>query len=245
MEWSEQIHRYCERGLDAGFWAEPANAMTNAAFVVVGIVALMRAVDDARHPVCGRLVAIGLASVTIAIGIGSFLFHTLATRWAQLADTLPIGLFMIAYLAVALRCFLALPWIAVGGGVAVFIAALRAAGDVDCSVLATSVDAADPGACLNGTPGYAPALLALFIVAAWLWRRRHRAASTLFTAGVVLLVSMALRTLDIASCDATRIAGYAIGTHFLWHLLNAGVLHILLAALTPAQETLRPPSAAQ
>jgi len=33
MDWSAPIDLYCER-TDASFWAEPANALTNAAFLI-------------------------------------------------------------------------------------------------------------------------------------------------------------------------------------------------------------------
>lgn len=42
--------------------------------------------------------------------IGSFLFHTLATGWAALADTLPILLFILGYLIVFAHRFAGLPW---------------------------------------------------------------------------------------------------------------------------------------
>jgi hypothetical protein len=36
-------------------------------------------------------------------------------------------------------------------------------------------------------------------------------------------VSLALRTADFAVCDA-----FPPGTHFIWHVLNATVLYVLL-----------------
>ena len=52
------------------------------------------------------------------------------------------------------------------------------------------------------------------------------ARSVLATAGI-FLVSLTFRTVDVASC-----ARLPLGTHFLWHVLNAVVLYRLLIAAT-------------
>jgi hypothetical protein len=44
----------------------------------------------------------------------------------------------------------------------------------------------------------------------------------LLAAGIFLL-SLTFRTIDKAAC-----ASFPLGTHFLWHLLNALVLYVLL-----------------
>jgi hypothetical protein len=38
VNWSTPIDLYCER-TDASFWAEPANALTNAAFLIAAAAA--------------------------------------------------------------------------------------------------------------------------------------------------------------------------------------------------------------
>lgn len=231
MNWTSQVFHYCERGIDPGVWAEPVNAATNAAFVAVGLLALGRSAADSGRPRNQPTIALFLAVVVVAIGIGSFLFHTLATRWARLADTAPIGVFMLTYLGYALRHFLALSWPLVTGGIGGFIVAMWAAAGIDCSWLAAAIAQQGPGRCFNGTLGYAPALAVLAGVGLVLQWRRHAAASALLTAAGVLLLSMALRAIDIELCSATRVAGHALGTHFAWHILNAVVLHLLLRAL--------------
>ncbi len=37
MDWSRAVNSYCER-TDPGFWSEPVNALTNAAFLVAAFV---------------------------------------------------------------------------------------------------------------------------------------------------------------------------------------------------------------
>jgi hypothetical protein len=44
----------------------------------------------------------------------------------------------------------------------------------------------------------------------------------LLLAAGVLLLSLTFRTLDLAICER-----FAVGTHFLWHLLNGLVLYLV------------------
>ena len=79
MDWTRPINAYCER-LDAAYWAEPVNAVTNAAFIVAAFV-MWRRLGDAPLPLARLLVIVlGL------IGVGSFLFHTHAQAWAALSQ---------------------------------------------------------------------------------------------------------------------------------------------------------------
>jgi hypothetical protein len=215
MNWSQQIFIYCERGADPAFWAEPLNAASNAAFLVAALLALSTWAREAR----GGAVELVLIITVMVIGIGSFLFHTLATRWAVLADTLPITAFMLIYLAYALVRFLGLSWLPTGILVAVFVAALQAAAGMRCS----------GGQCLNGSLGYVPALIALGLVGAVLKLRGHGAGPALLLGTLVFGVSLVFRTADRMMCPWTVIAASrAIGTHFVWHLMNALLLNLLL-----------------
>lgn len=228
MELDGKIFRYCERGADPAFWAEPLNAVSNAAFLIAATAAFLHWWRLPRHEQgSAELLLVGLLA---AIGTGSFLFHTLATRWAAYADTVPIGLFMLFYLAYALRRFLGLGWGLVVLGLVAFVGSLQFAGSVSCSVgLISAVDAARHP-CLNGTAGYVPALLALAAVASVLMVKGHPAARLLAAASIVFLVSMVFRTIDWEICARTVLAGHRLGTHFLWHILNAVLLYLLLLA---------------
>src|ERR1700730_4556021 len=98
MSWFEPINLYCER-TSSSFWAEPVNALTNIAFLVAAAAAfVLWRRSEGRDPL-----AAGLIAVTALIGIGSFAFHTLATRGAVLLDVIPIAIFVYGYLLFALR----------------------------------------------------------------------------------------------------------------------------------------------
>lgn len=208
MDWFRYIDGYCER-LAPGFWDEPLNALSNAAFLVAAGAAasyVNRRDDARREPVVWALTVL-----VAVIGVGSFLFHTFAQFWSMLADVIPISIFIYAYLGFAIRRYLQAGWIATLVTVAGFIA------------VSFALDSQVPAHVLNGSVGYLPALFALFAIAAALWRNAHPAAAAMAIAGGVLCVSLVFRTLDNALC-----ATWPIGTHFIWHCLNATLLYLLL-----------------
>jgi hypothetical protein len=211
MDWTASVDIYCER-LGPGLLAEPLNAVTNLSFFVAAWLALRSA--RAR----GRLdpAMLWLIGLTFAVGVGSTLFHTFAQRWAGAADVIPILLFIVSYLFLALwRYFGARWWEA---------AALAAAFLFFASGLRGAAAAALPPA-FDGATGYLPALLALVACGAFLALRRRAAGFWLLGAGALFAVSLTFRALDGRVC-----AGFPLGTHFLWHLLNGAVLGVLLFA---------------
>ncbi|WP_027174103.1 ceramidase domain-containing protein [Methylobacterium sp. 10] len=220
--WFTPIRAYCERG-DAAFWAEPLNAASNAAFLVAAFLAFRLAGSGPKRDHA----ATALAGLVGVVGIGSFLFHTLAVRWAMLADVIPIALFIYAYFLLALRRLLGLsivPAILATLGFAAFAAGLEPALD---ALAGQSVDRFS-----NGSIAYAPAILALIGVAAGLLMpqtcslgpARRRAGLSLLAIAGLFALSLSFRTLDAALCPSLP-----IGTHFLWHGLNAAVLYGLIA----------------
>ncbi len=235
MDWNSQVFRYCERGLDPAFWAEPFNALSNAGFLVVAAILLVRLRRlPGAVPATDRAALILLTGLIAAIGVGSFLFHTFATRWSRTADVAPIGLFMLVYLAFTLRLLVGLGWAATAGILAGFLAVTALVSSVACQTLRVNsvLDAArEP--CLKGSIGYVPALVALGLTGA-LIRRRHPAGRLLLLAGGLFLAAIVLRWLDRDLCAATHLFGAARGTHALWHLLNAATLYVLMQAAVMA-----------
>lgn len=236
MNGFEQVFNYCERGTDPSFWAEPVNAWTNAGFLVAAMAAAMKLARTQRAgpeaPAGDIAVLGGMIALVIAIGTGSFLFHTFATRWALVADVAPITVFTLAYLVYALKRFLGWGWPAVGLAVPAFLLAGSLASGVTCPTWTgpASVDATTAHAvgapCLNGSLGYLPALIALWGTALAARHLGLGSWKTLFVAAGVLSVSLGFRTVDLAACGALL----ARGTHGAWHLLNAGALYLLLSA---------------
>ncbi len=224
MNWQDQFFIYCERGLNPAFWAEPLNAISNVAFFAAALLAFLEYRRVAARSYA-ELLLIGLVAL---ISIGSFLFHTTATRWAVIADTAPIGIFMLAYSVYAVRRFLALRWPIATAFALLYVVIVAGLSSIPCPVdLLPNTLAAGRG-CINGSGSYLPALLALILLSAALVVERHPARITIIAATATFTASIILRTLDIEVCAATEIAGRRIGTHFLWHLLNAATLYLLL-----------------
>jgi peptidoglycan/LPS O-acetylase OafA/YrhL len=211
MEWADPVDLYCER-TDASFWSEPVNALSNAAFLIAAVLALRlwRRGDRKDWP------ALALIIVVAVVAVGSFVFHTVATRAAILADVIPIAVFIYGYLLLALVRFLHLRIV-----VAAAIVVAYAAGAQALSALA-------PPRLLNGSVGYLPALAALIAVALAVGEQGTR--RSLGLAAVVFAISLGFRTADMALCPE-----FPLGIHFVWHVLNAVVLYVLLRTAVTAR----------
>jgi hypothetical protein len=211
--WTTPIDNYCER-IGQGFWAEPLNAVTNAAFLAAAALALLewRKAGGKDHA------SLWLIAVTAVVGTGSFLFHTFANRWSVLADVIPIAVFIYSYFLLAMRRYLGLARLAAVAATAVFML-------VNMSFVRLWLGVF-PGVTLNGSVGYVPAALALLGVGGLCLRlSAHQAGIALLWAAGIFAVSLVLRTVDGVVCTAVP-----VGTHFLWHVLNAVVLLILMCA---------------
>lgn len=213
MDWFRSVNSYCER-TDASYWSEPVNALTNAAFLVAAALSwrlAARAGDRA-----GQV----LAAILAVIGIGSFLFHTHAQIWAMTADVVPIQVFILVYLALATVRFFAAPW---------WAGVLAAAAFVPLAAGAAPLIAAAVGP-LNGSVSYVPVPILILAYAGLLARRAPATARGLAIGAGLLAVSLFFRTIDEAVCGA-----FPLGTHFLWHLLNAAMLGWMIRVFVAAQ----------
>ena len=203
------IDIYCER-TGAELWSEPANAITNLAFIIAALLLVrltLRAGSIIRRD-AGIWVLIGLVFI---IGIGSALFHTFATRWALLMDVAPIALFILIYTWYAARRFVVAP---------VWVCALGVAVLMGLALATPSLTGFRGGS-------YVAPLTALVVIGGFLkLGREHSVGGVLLIAAATFAVSLTFRTVDARVCEAVP-----VGTHFMWHLLNGGVVFILVRAL--------------
>ncbi|MEI5664063.1 ceramidase domain-containing protein [Bosea sp. CCNWLW174] len=203
---------YCER-LGGAFWAEPLNAISNAAFLLAALAAflMLRRQGHRDRPVEALTILVGI------IGVGSFLFHTMPQRWTLLADVVPIQLFALCYFGLALNRFLGLSPLLAAIGALLFLGA--------CFGLASGVAPLLPAG-MRGSAGYAGFLIGLFGVA--LAARGRGDAATggrMAVASLVFALSLSFRSLDSVLCSAVP-----FGLHWGWHLLNGLLLYLLLHA---------------
>ena len=199
--WFNSVDIYCER-LDASFWAEPMNAISNLSFIVAGLF-LWRL----RSP-RSTLMAI----LIILIGLASFSFHTFANRLTGLLDVLAIALYLLAFaFLIPKQWSRSSTLIQLGSVLLLFISIVLA------QILIGHFKPALPWL----PPGiYLGAWLALFAYALVTQYADASAARFLWLAVIVFPLSLLSRQLDIPSCDLIR------GSHWLWHLLNGLTLYL-------------------
>jgi hypothetical protein len=198
MDWHSHIDAYCER-IDPSFWSEPINALTNLAFILAALWVW--------PGTKGLPVARALAAILFAIGIGSFLFHTFATPWAGLLDVAPIGIFILLYLFAVHRDVIGLGFWAALGATALFL---------PFAAITVPLLGMLPFFGISAFYWTVPILLVIYGLA--LHKTPHVTRGFLIGAGLLAL-SITVRSVDETLCDILP-----LGTHFLWHILNAGML---------------------
>lgn len=204
MAWTDPVDIYCER-LGPGLTAEPLNALSNLGFVLAGLWLLRRALVRGE-PASLKV----LPALIVLIGLGSAAFHTFAVKWAEVLDVLFIALFIYWFVACYARhawrlpWWLALPCMALFHGFGLLLTWPFEAG------------------AFNGSVSYFPALAGLAVFGL-LSAKRHgwRPALWFFAAAGVFMISLGLRSSDLALCP-----GWPHGTHWAWHLLNALTLSL-------------------
>lgn len=213
---STYLDHYCER-VAAGAWGEPVNTLSNLAFIVAACWAL-GAWQRSELGLRRGAVILLLIALIFSIGIGSGVWHLQATPWAIWLDVIPILLFINVYLLATLAYGLHWRWFEVLAGWLAY--------QLCNQCLASSM----PADTLNGSVFYLPTWLALALLAL-AHRRIAPAMARAFWRGWLLFsVSLLFRTFDARWCGT-----FPLGTHFLWHLLNA----LLLGSLTLALLKLR------
>lgn len=212
---------YCER-TGSGLWGEPINALTNLAFIVAGVLALRLWRSQPWVTVRNSWDLLILIALLFAIGIGSGLWHTVATPWAMQADTWPILLFINVFLLSFLVRLADCGWLGTIGWFALY------------HVANYGVKGRFPPDFLNGSIFYGPTWLTLLVITGYLLAKRSAAARGFAIGTAVFTLSLVFRTIDRSVC-----AAFPLGTHFLWHLCNAVVLYVLLTTMIRGAGTAR------
>ncbi len=206
------LDMYCERAGAMGTMAEPLNFITNGFFILAAMVAGRALL---RVPANSKRIDIWLLILFLmAIGIGSGLWHLMPTPSTLLMDVIPIGLFINLYLIAALRRVFHLPW----WKVAAYWLVYTAVGIVAQRIL--------PPDMLNGTVMYLPTYATIVLMTGALWLCAPAIGRVFTIVLLVWTVSLFFRTVDMDICSR-----FTLGTHFLWHSLNAWVLWRLLMVL--------------
>ena len=198
---------YCER-IGPGLFAEPLNAVTNGSFLIAAWAAGALARRSGGLS-AGIWIMLALAA---SVGIGSGLWHTLATPWAMILDVVPIALFLVWTLWLYARTVLRMPLPLVLASMAAF--------------LGISAYAQGFEELLNGSLAYAPALIALQGLGAYHARQATAGRYALVLAAATYAIALVFRVLDPEVC-----AAFPIGTHFLWHSFTGLAAYLAMRSL--------------
>ena len=199
--WLNPVDIYCER-LDASYWSEPLNAITNLSFIIAAF--FIWRLGSPRASV--------MAVLLVLIGLGSFSFHTYANRLTGLLDVLAIALYLVAFAFLIPKQWIKQSiWIQIGS-VTILIVSISLVQWGSAS-FKPSLPWLPPGM-------YVGAWLALVMYTAITRVSNLNAARYLGMAALIFPLSLAARQLDLPLCDSSG------GTHWLWHVLNGLTLYL-------------------
>lgn len=203
--WFEPVDIYCER-LSPDFWAEPLNAISNIFFIIAAFMAFRLWQRSAARS-WDLLTMSGLMAV---VGIGSFLFHTVATRWASLADVIPIAIFIHFGLGVFLFRVMKLDLMWAMLGAFLYL------------VFGMGLQKVVPPEFFNRSGQYASAVLLLLLISIAAYIKHVPSAKYFLGAFILFIVSLYFRSMDNAWC-----AMIPYGVHYMWHFLNSVVMYFV------------------
>ena len=201
---------FCEAARD-GLVRQPANTLSNAGFVVAGLLVARRAGRLDAEAVMSRTVATFFACVVVLLGPGSAAMHATQSEWGGHLDML--SMYLVAGFAA--------PWAwtrwtraGTGAFVGAYVACVAA-----CELVGLWPDPV-PVVHYSGNLAFGVLLVAAVVIETLVWRRGE--TTIVFRHGVVALVAMLVAfTIWLLSnagwCDPHSL----LQGHAAWHLLCA------------------------
>ena len=156
-----------------------------------------------------------LSFILFSIGCGSFLFHTFAQTWAAILDVTAILIFILTYIFLANRRFLAWSKMVSLIGVILFFPYQL----LFASILSNIQF-------FGSSAQYVPVAILIFFYSALLHKSKSNLSRELFVGATILSLSIFARTIDEPLCLIV-----SVGTHFIWHILNAIMLAWMIEIL--------------
>lgn len=228
-----QLPEYCEKSVPA-LVAQPANTASALAMLVVAMLGY----NVWRKQGNGDRGSLLLVAAAFLIGIGAMLFHAMPNVLTLFADVVPIIVFIIGVFVLILSRLLGQSLLQTGLHICGFLCAL-----LMVTLMFT------PRALGHGVWLAVP-LLALYILGGTLILRarlamrqnshlvgRHaerldreyfpqvKMGYALLQCGIVLALGLLVRAYDSTLCEQ-----FPLGLHFVWHIIVAAAVYILLTA---------------
>lgn len=214
---AEEYHNFeyliCERNGGDGIWAEPLNALSNIAFIIVAM-ALLRYYR--KHPDIKGFWLYDIHLLTflvLCIGVCSTVFHMVPSAQTEVIDTIPIVLFINIFFVSTVIRITNCNWLET------IVCYLAFAGFTH--IVVTHF----PNA-LNDSIGYLSTMAALCVIALYLNIKRRSSARAFLLAALLGVISLFFRAIDSGVCDV-----FPFGSHFMWHILNASLIYVVMLQL--------------
>ncbi len=195
--YSRSTIEYCER-VGNYFYSEPINAVSNLAFYLVAFLIFK---FYKQNKVTSRSYW-ALFVLSLLIGTGSLLWHTLRTPITHAMDAIPIWIFFIIFI------YLLLQKLSNSRKIAIALLAIFVLLQVAISFLFPEI--------LNGSIRHFANGITFGLIAVWFYKKYLYISKNLLFAFSLYISAIILRTIDASVCPY-----FPIGTHFLWHLFNA------------------------
>jgi hypothetical protein len=210
---------YCEQALPAGVF-EPINTMTNLFFVAAGIILFIRLKRKDRLDLKG----IWFSSLLIIIGFGSFAWHFQRTDFNLMADSIPIGLFVLSYLYF---------YLARTADNRVYRLLLFFGFFIYTPLVSRLFNETATGSFFdNGGLSYTIALSYFLILQIYTYFFKPELLKKSLIIVMLFFTSIVFRQMDLKLCE---LIGF--GTHFIWHILNSIVLYLFVRLLYYTKST--------
>ena len=192
---------YCERTSLAVF-SEPLNLFTNLCFIISSILLLLnKSIKDKKY-----------ALLVFLIGFGSILFHSIPNKLTGFLDILFIIFFILYYIFYLYKKLNIKTY---------FSALISITFIIFCFIFGSYFT----NTLLGSSSFYLPIIFHLIILYLYfLFNRKIYKHYNLFLyISILFSCSFLLRSFDLYLCK-----NFLIGTHFMWHILNAMVLYFLV-----------------
>ena len=211
------IDIYCER-VDPSFWAEPINAISNISILLGSLCGLffVYRINSNNERKINKFQGYLAGFFGVITSIGSFLFHTYANSLTILMDVIPISLFQLSVIHFFLHKTFKVR------------VSIRLIGILVFAFVSLSLDQDYFHKFFNGSMTYFLSLFLLFGFSYWARAKKEfETAKGLLISGVVFLISLIARSLDMEICPS-----FSIGTHFIWHTLNGVLIFVILRTIS-------------
>lgn len=202
---------YCESS-DFFFTTQPLNSFSSVAFFLVALILVITI--PLHHPRWRRLCP--FAALCVLIGVGSSLWHVVQEPWALVADITPIFVFLFFFQYHFLKKFTDWSRARIFKDMVGLAALMGLASLVMNEVF------------LQKSNAFVPVVAWLAYIGVVIGQRFPKQARRCFMAAGFFALAIVARIIDMPLCEQ-----WHYGTHFLWHMLSALTLYLVLSCFTP------------